>query len=78
MGRDETGACAAAGQPSHALVPLQPAHEQDAAAYRRSGGRPMAGFLTQLIVEAEPGLRPTRSDRTRTAAALYARAAQRA
>ncbi len=42
---------------------------------RIRGGRPMAGFLTQLIVTADPGLRPARSERTKAAVALYAQAA---
>lgn len=42
---------------------------------RVRGGRPLAEFLTQLIVEADPRLRPARSERTKAAAALYARAA---
>jgi hypothetical protein len=33
----------------------------------------MAGFLAQLIVDTNPMLRIARSERTRTAAALYAR-----
>lgn len=45
------------------------------AAPRLRGGRPMAGFLTQLIVSADPALRPARPERTKAAAALYARAA---
>ena len=39
------------------------------------GRRPLAGFLTQLIVSADPALRPARSERTKAAAALYARTA---
>ncbi|QIJ75985.1 hypothetical protein GU700_16040 [Methylobacterium sp. NI91] len=42
---------------------------------RLRGGRPMANFLTQLIVSADPALRPARLERTKAAAALYARAA---
>ncbi|KQT50369.1 hypothetical protein ASG52_05990 [Methylobacterium sp. Leaf456] len=42
---------------------------------RVRGGRPLAGFLTQLIVSADPGLRPARLERTKAAVALYARAA---
>ena len=42
---------------------------------RVRGGRPLAEFLTQLIVSADPGLRPARSERTKAAVALYARAA---
>ncbi|MBA9070773.1 hypothetical protein [Methylorubrum extorquens] len=33
----------------------------------------MAGFLTQLIVSADPALRPARLERTKAATALYAR-----
>jgi hypothetical protein len=40
--------------------------------------RPMAGFLAQLIVSTEPTLRPSRIERTRSAAARYAEAARRA
>ncbi|WP_232631330.1 hypothetical protein [Methylobacterium sp. Leaf118] len=42
---------------------------------RIRGGRPLVGFLTQLIVSADPALRPARTERTKAAAALYARAA---
>jgi hypothetical protein len=42
---------------------------------RVRGGRPLAEFLTQLIVSADPGLRPARSERTKAAVALYARTA---
>ncbi len=52
--------------------------DRNARARNSAGGRPMAAFLTQLIVEADPALRPSRSDRTRTAAARYAQAATRA
>ncbi|SFG73164.1 hypothetical protein [Methylobacterium gossipiicola] len=34
--------------------------------------RPDSGFLTQLLLGANPVLRPTRLDRTRNAAATYA------
>lgn len=47
----------------------------DAGPRRIRGGRPMADFLTQLIVSTDPALRPTRPERTKAAAALYARAA---
>ena len=40
--------------------------------------RPLAGFLAQLIVSAEPTLRPSRRERTRSAAARYAEAGRRA
>ncbi|GJD67852.1 hypothetical protein [Methylobacterium gnaphalii] len=53
-------------------------HSQDSTeepARRIAAGRPMAGFLAQLIVDTDPALRVARSERTRAAAALYARAA---
>ena len=37
--------------------------------------RPMAGFLTHLLVSTNPTLQSARSERTKAAAALYARAA---
>ena len=39
-------------------------------------GRPLAGFLAQLIVSADPTLRPSRLDRTQEAAARYAETAR--
>ncbi|MBX9933793.1 MAG: hypothetical protein K2Y56_20115 [Methylobacterium sp.] len=39
-------------------------------------GRPLAGFLAQLIVSTDPALRPSRGDRTRVAAARYAATAR--
>ncbi|KAB1075813.1 hypothetical protein F6X51_03345 [Methylobacterium planeticum] len=39
--------------------------------------RPLAGFVAQLIVSADPRLRPSRGERTRAAASLYAQAARR-
>ena len=39
-------------------------------------GRPLAGFLAQLIVSADPTLRPSRIDRTQEAAARYAETAR--
>ena len=56
---------------SRALVVLGAPGPRPAA----TGGRPLAGFLTQLIVGTDPALRPARLQRTRAAAALYARAA---
>ncbi|WP_336488637.1 hypothetical protein [Methylobacterium nigriterrae] len=38
---------------------------------------PLAGFVAQLIVSADPRLRPSRGERTRSAVALYAEAARR-
>jgi len=39
--------------------------------------RPDSGFLTQLLLGADPVLRPARLERTRNAAAAYAAAARR-
>lgn len=76
MGRNETREGAGTGQPSRALVETgNPAARETGR--RFVGGRPMAGFLTQVIVGADPALRPSRLDRTRVAAALYAEAAGR-
>ncbi|APX86103.1 hypothetical protein BV511_16225 [Methylorubrum extorquens] len=54
---------------SRALVAETPSD----AGPRIRGRRPMAGFLTQLIVSADPALRPARLERTKAATALYAR-----
>lgn len=54
---------------SRALVAEAPSD----AGPRIRGRRPMAGFLTQLIVSADPALRPARLERTKAATALYAR-----
>ncbi|MBD8908806.1 hypothetical protein [Methylorubrum zatmanii] len=73
MDQSETNR-ADAGQiagPSRALV----AGTDAGPAPRIRGRRPMAGFLTQLIVSADPTLRSPRPERTKAAAALYARAA---
>ncbi|KQP30764.1 hypothetical protein ASF49_12330 [Methylobacterium sp. Leaf104] len=50
----------------------------EAPGYRPIPARPLSGFLAQLIVSAEPTLRPSRIERTRSAAARYAEAARRA
>lgn len=65
------------GSSCRALVPDRlPGHTSDAGSGPRlRGRRPMAGFLTQLIVSTDPALRPARSERTKAAVALYARAA---
>ncbi len=39
--------------------------------------RPQVGFVAQLIVGADPTLQPSRMERARRAAALYAEAARR-
>ena len=46
-------------------------------AWHAGAARPCAGFVTQLLVAAETGLRPSRLERTRTAAAHYAETARR-
>ncbi|RZK85842.1 MAG: hypothetical protein EOO66_22410 [Methylobacterium sp.] len=46
-------------------------------ARRGAAARPDAGFLIQLLVSADPGLRSARLERTRTATATYAAAARR-
>ena len=71
MARDDTPE--RAGAERSALVALSPASRPD----RVVGGRPQAAFLTQLIVGADPSLRPGRLDRTRAAAALYATTSSR-
>ena len=73
MDRPETGGCAGTGRTGRALVTQDITLERAGGeSHRRSGGRPMAGFLAQLIVAADPSLRPARLERTRAAAALYA------
>jgi hypothetical protein len=41
------------------------------------GARPQAGFVAQLLAGADPTLQPSRMERARRAAALYAEAARR-
>ncbi len=62
-----------ADNPCRALVAVPAQDGRDEPIRRVSGGRPMAGFLAQLIVDTNPALRMPRLERTRTAAALYAR-----
>ena len=74
---DRTGTAQAArdAATSHALVPLR----TDTGSAGSGGsklGRPSTDVLAQLIVSGEPELRPSRTDRTRVAAALYARTAR--
>lgn len=38
--------------------------------------RPLAGFVTQLILSVDPGLRPSRAVRSRTASERYVAAAR--
>lgn len=70
-GHAATGDATGSEASSRALV----AQPSTGASPRLRGGRPMANFLTQLIVSADPALRPARLERTKAAAALYARAA---
>ncbi len=71
----------ARAEPSRALVALDggraEAPRAEPAPTSRGSGRPLAGFLAQMIVEADPTLRPSRLERTRAAAALYAEAGRR-
>ena len=72
-------------EPSRALILLdggraeapRDAPAPEAATQKARGGtRPLAGFLTQMILEADPTLRPSRLERTGLAAARYAQAAR--
>lgn len=70
--RRSTTGHAETGRPrAHALVVHGAAADRPSV---RALGRPMAGFLAQLIVSADPTLAPSRSDRTRVAAARYTQA----
>lgn len=71
QGHTASGKAAGPEASSRALV----APSSAGAGPRLRGGRPMANFLTQLIVSADPALRPARLERAKAAAALYARAA---
>ena len=62
----------------HDLVVIPGGAPEDGHRPRPIPNRPLAGFLAQLIVSAEPALRPSRSERTRSAAARYAEVARRA
>ncbi|MDP4002139.1 hypothetical protein [Methylobacterium sp. NEAU K] len=48
-----------------------------ASADRFGTGRPSACFVAQLLIAQDPTLRPSRQERTRIAAALYAETARR-
>ncbi len=82
MERDETTSCletdreSPQGDLSRALV-SGVAYDEKAAPQRRYGGRPLAPFLTQLILSADPSLCPTRLERTRAAADRYAQSDRR-
>ena len=61
-----------------ALVVLDGGRREETGTARRPGSaRPCAGFVAQLLVAADPALRPSRLERTRDAAAHYAEAARR-
>lgn len=90
MCRPETEDCAGPGlapseaepdgyEASRALVVVQARNERGNAdrGPRHVGGRPLAGFVTQLIVSTDPAARPSRITRTKAAAALYAQTADR-
>ncbi|GJD95911.1 hypothetical protein [Methylobacterium iners] len=74
MSRSETDRTGTAQSASQALVLLP--GTADSEPRGRALRRPSAGFLAQLMVSADPNLRPSRRDRTRAAAALYAETAQ--
>lgn len=67
--------------PVRALVVLEggrsDARRMAASADRFGTGRPSAGFVAQLLIAQDPTLRPSRQERTRIAAALYAETARR-
>lgn len=61
-----------------ALVVLDGGRREEPRPARRADvPRPCAGFLAQLLVAADPALRPSRLERTRNAAAHYAETARR-
>ncbi|WP_246685581.1 hypothetical protein [Methylobacterium sp. WL103] len=66
--------------PTRALVAIAGGRDeaaQDAPTPKARGGtRPLAGFLTQVIVASDPTLRPSRLERTGIAAARYAETAR--
>ena len=74
MSQGETEEQGVVHETCRALVVVHSQDSTEEPARRISAGRPMAGFLAQLIVDTDPALRVARSERTRGAAALYARA----
>lgn len=61
-----------------ALAVIEGGRREEPRSPRLAGAaRPRAGFVAQLLVAADPGLRPSRLERTRNAAARYAETAQR-
>ena len=76
--QDEGSATEAAEAAGRALVVIEGGRREEPRAFRLDAvARPGAGFVAQLLVAADPGLRPSRLERTRTAAACYAEAARR-
>ena len=73
--RNETAGGVETGQESRVLTVRAPASRDEGPAERRSGGRPMAAFVTQLMLGADASLQVARLERTRTAAAQYAHTA---
>lgn len=68
----------AAESPARALVAIDGGRREEPRSPGRDGvARPGAGFVAQLLVAADPGLRPSRLERTRAAAACYAETARR-
>ena len=67
--------------PVRALVVLDGGRGEERATYvapiRLGAGRPNAGFVAQLLVTADPTLKPSRQERTRMAAARYGETARR-
>ncbi|GJD72273.1 hypothetical protein [Methylobacterium goesingense] len=78
MTRPEDHASDAGPRGGHDLVVIAGGASGTSAGLRPVPNRALAGFLAQLIVSAEPTLRPSRGERTRAAAARYAEAARRA
>lgn len=72
--RNETAESAETARESRALALSGPSCRDEGPA-RCVGGRPMAAFVTQLLLGADSSLQVTRLERTRAAAAHYARTA---
>ncbi|GBU17494.1 MULTISPECIES: hypothetical protein [unclassified Methylobacterium] len=70
---EESGRASSNGTRALTLVAGGARQEAPAPAPR---ARPMAGFVTQLMVGRDPTLQTSRPARTRSAAALYAQAAK--
>lgn len=74
MDRTGTGERLESASNCRALVVCETGHHA-----RFTAGRPMpmAGFLTQLILGADPSMRSSRSERTRAAVSIYAQSLRR-